>query len=129
MNYVSRLKEGKQVRIKYRRFQNDWTGTNNTSGYQEELWSFDSSLGLFKCRYPVSTYDKDFFTTHSEDYIVSNFREIVSDADKRRGDYSVEDIIVEDNDIQVSTLSLFEQAVEKMKTMSDEEIRRRLFCE
>ena len=64
-NYVEELKNGKQIRIKYNRLIHDWV--EDDSGWMEELWCYDDKLDLFKCYYPTSTYEKDFYTTHTEE--------------------------------------------------------------
>lgn len=123
-NYVKELKNGKQIRIKYNKLIHDWV--EEDSGWMEELWCYDNKLDLFKCYYPVSTYEKDFYTTHTEDATRSFMDEAVIDSDNEYNDAIVTDIIVEDCSIPVSTLTIREAAIEKLKTMTDEEIKRRI---
>ena len=123
-NYVKELKNGKQIRIKYNKFIHDWVDDN--SGWMEELWCYDNKLDLFKCYYPTSTYEKDFYTTHTEDETRSFMDEAVRDSDNKYDDAIVTDIIVEDCSIPVSSLSIREAAIEKLKTMTDDEIKRRV---
>lgn len=120
-NYVEELKNGKQIRIKYNSFIHDWT--NNNSGWTEELWCYDSKLDLFKCYYPTSTYEKDFYTTHTEEQTQSFMDE--AEIDKERDEELVTDIIVEDCNISKS-LSIREAAIEKIKLMTDEEIKQKI---
>lgn len=123
-NYVKELKNGKQIRIKYNKLVHDWV--EEDSGWMEELWCYDNKLDLFKCYYPVSTYEKDFYTTHTEDETKDFMDEAVRDSDNEYGDAIVTDIVVEDCSIPVSSLSIREAAIEKLKTMTDEEIKRRI---
>ena len=123
-NYVEELKNGKQIRIKYNKFIHDWVDDN--SGWMEELWCYDNKLDLFKCYYPTSTYEKDFYTNHTEDETRSFMDEAVRDSDNEYDDAIVTDIIVEDCSIPVSSLSIREAAIEKLKAMTDDEIKRRV---
>ena len=120
-NYVKELKNGKQIRIKYNKFIHDWVDDN--SGWMEELWCYDNKLDLFKCYYPTSTYEKNFYTTHTEDETKDFMDEAVKDSDNEYDDAIVTDIVVEDCSIPVSSLSIREAAIEKLKTMTDEEIK------
>ena len=120
-NYVEELKNGKQIRIKYNKLVHDWI--EDDSGWMEELWCYDNKLDLFKCYYPTSTYEKDFYTTHTEDETKDFMDEAVKDFDNEYDDAIVTDIVVEDCSIPVSSLSIREAAIEKLKTMTDEEIK------
>ena len=119
-NYVEELKNGKQIRIKYNKLVHDWI--EDDSGWMEELWCYDNKLDLFKCYYPTSTYEKDFYTTHTEDETKNFMDEAVKDSDNEYDDAIVTDIVVEDCSIPVSSLSIRKAAIEKLKTMTDEEI-------
>ena len=123
-NYVEELKNGKQIRIKYNKLVHDWI--EDDSGWMEELWCYDNKLDLFKCYYPMSTYEKDFYTTHTEDETRNFMDEAVRDFDNEYDDADVLDIIIENSTIPVSTLAIREAAIEKLKTMTDEEIKRRI---
>lgn len=120
-NYVEELKNGKQIRIKYNKLVHDWI--EDDSGWMEELWCYDNKLDLFKCYYPTSTYEKDFYTTHTEDETKDFMDEAVKDSDNEYDNAIVTDIVVEDCSIPVSSLSIREAAIEKLKTMTDEEIK------
>ena len=120
-NYVEELKNRKQIRIKYNKLVHDWI--EDDSGWMEELWCYDNKLDLFKCYYPTSTYEKDFYTTHTEDETKDFMDEAVKDFDNEYDDAIVTDIVVEDCSIPVSSLSIREAAIEKLKTMTDEEIK------
>ena len=123
-NYVKELKNGKQIRIKYNKFIHDWVDGN--SGWMEELWCYDNKLDLFKCYYPTSTYEKDFYTAHTEEQTQSFMREAIRDFDNKCEDVDVSDIIVENSNVPVGTLTIREAAIEKLKTMTDDEIKRRI---
>lgn len=123
-NYVKELKNGKQIRIKYNKFIHDWVDGN--SGWMEELWCYDNKLDLFKCYYPTSTYEKDFYTTHTEEQTQSFMREAIRDFDNKCENVNVSDIIVENSNVPVGTLTIREAAIEKLKTMTDDEIKRRI---
>ena len=120
-NYVEELKNGKQIRIKYNKLVHDWI--EDDSDWMEELWCYDNKLDLFKCYYPTSTYEKDFYTTHTEDETKDFMDEAVKDSDNEYDDAIVTDIVVEDCSIPVSSLSIRKAAIEKLKTMTDEEIK------
>ncbi len=94
-NYVEELKSGKQIRIKYDELVHDWV--SNDSGWKEELWRYDSRLNLFKCYYPISTYERNFYTVHTEDATKKFMDE--AERDKERNEENVADIIVEDCNI------------------------------
>ena len=123
-NYVKELKNGKQIRIKHNKFIHDYVDDN--SGWMEELWCYDNKLDLFKCYYPTSTYEKDFYTTHTDDETKDFMDEAVKDSDNEYDNATVTDIIVEDCNIPVSSLSIREAAMEKIKNMSDEELKLRI---
>lgn len=120
-NYVEELKNGKQIRIKYDELVHDYV--ERDSGWKEELWCYDSQLDLFKCYYPISTYEKDFYTTHTEDSTKRFMDE--AEIDKERDEELVTDIIVECCDIP-NSLSIREVAIEKIKHMTDEEIKQKI---
>lgn len=96
------------------------------SEWKEELWCYDSVLDLFKCYYPISTYEKDFYTTHNQNETEFFLRESIRDSDNEYDDATVTDIIVEDCNIPISSLSIREAAMEKIKNMSDEELKQRI---
>lgn len=123
-NYVEKLKNGKQIRIKYNKLVHDWV--EDDSGWMEELWCYDDKLDLFKCYYPTSTYEKDFYTIHTEEQTKSFMEEAVRDFDNECEDADVLDIIIENSNMPVSTLTIRETAIEKLKTMTDDEIKRRI---
>lgn len=123
-NYVEELKSGKQIRVKYNMLIHDWL--EEDSGWMEELWCYDSKLDLFKCYYPISTYEKDFYTIHTEEQTKSFMEEAVRDFDNKCEDTDVLDIIIENSNIPIGTLTIREAAIEKIKTMTDEEIKRRI---
>ena len=122
--YIENLKSGKQIRIKYNKLNHDWC--EDDSGWMEELWCYDSLLDLFRCYYPISTYEKNFYTTHSENETRSFLRESIIDSDNEYDNATVTDIIVENCNIPVSSLSIREAAMEKIKNMSDEELKLRI---
>ena len=73
----------------------DWV--SNDSGWKEELWRYDSRLNLFKCYYPISTYERNFYTVHTEGATKKFMDE--AKRDKERNEENVADIIVEDRNI------------------------------
>lgn len=115
------MKNGKQIRIKYNTRWYD--GLENEGWWSEELWVYDSTLKLFKCYYPVSSYEKNFYTTHVQSETESFLRESIRDFDNEYGDATVTDIIVEDCNIPVSSLSIQKDAIDTIKNMSDEELK------
>ena len=93
----------------------------------EELWSYDTETDEFKCYYPTSSYDKDFYTTYDEELLKFNLKEALHDFNNDEDDRMVSDIIVEDCSTSRNSVCLGEAAIERIKTMSDDEIRRRIF--
>ncbi len=81
---------------------------------------------MFKCYYTISSYEKNFYTAHAQSEAESFFRESIRESDKKYGEVTVTDIIIEDCGISNSSLSIRELAIEKMKTMSDDEIKNRM---
>ena len=114
--YVTAMKNGKQVRVKYRNKCEDYSG----GWWSEEFWMYDPETNRFRCYYPDSNFEKGFFTLHDEDAANCIMTETVRLA-------TVEDIIIEDAGIPVSSRSIVEKAIEKIKTMTDEEIIWRVF--
>lgn len=122
--YIKELKNGKQIRIKYNKQNHDYC--EEDGWWSEELWCYDNVLDLFKCYYPVSSYEKDYYTSHDQRETELFLKEPVRDFDNEDGDATVTDIIVEDCGISNSSLSIREAAMEKIKTMSDEELKQRI---
>ena len=123
--YIEELKNGKQIRITYNKNNHDYC--EDDGWWSEELWCYDNNLDLFKCYYPISSYKKDFFTNHTQSETECFLRESIRDSDSNYGEVIVTDIVVEDCNIPVSSLSIREQVLEKIKNMSDEELKHRLF--
>ena len=126
--YIKALRNGKNIRIKYNKLVHDYV--EEDSGWKEELWCYDSKLNLFKCYYPTSTYEKDFYTTHTEDSTKKFIDEAIRDCNGEFDNVMVIDIIVEDcNNNPVNSLSVREAAIEKIKRMTDEEIKQRILLQ
>lgn len=123
--YVTAMKNGKQVRVKYRNKCEDYSG----GWWSEEFWMYDPETNRLRYYYPDSNFEKGFFTLHDEDAANCIMTETVRLATGGYKDESVdvEDIIIEDAGIPVSSRSIVEKAIEKIKTMTDEEIIRRVF--
>lgn len=122
--YIEELKNGKQIRIKYNKQNHDYC--EKDGWWSEEFWIYDGTLDLFKCYYPVSSYEKNFYTVHIQSETESFFRESIRDSDCKYNDTAVTDIIIENCHIPISTLSIREAAIEKVKNMSDEELKRKI---
>ena len=60
--YIEELKNGKQIRIKYNKQNHDYC--EEDGWWSEEFWVYDGTSDLFKCYYPVSSYEKNFYTAH-----------------------------------------------------------------
>ena len=121
--YIEELKNGKQIRIKYKEPNHDYW---EDGWWSEELWCYDNNLDLFKCYYPVSSYEKGFYSAFIKSDTECFLRESIRDFNNEYGDATVTDIIIEDCGIPNSSLSIREAAMEKIKTMSDEELKQRL---
>lgn len=122
--YIQELKNGNRIRIKYKNPNYDYC--DPTGWWKEELWSYDDKIGKFKCYYPVSSYDKDFYTTYDEELLKFSLREDIRDYNNDEDNRMVSDIIVEDCTTSINSVSLRKAAIERIKTMSDDEIRRRI---
>lgn len=117
MSYIKELRNGKQIRIKNKCFYHDYV--EEDSGWMEELWIYDNNLDLFKCFYPISTYEENFFTTHDEESTINLIKESYKDNAK---------IYIEQHNFNLDkNKSIKEQAIELINKMSDEEIKRRIF--
>ena len=123
--YIQELKNGNRIRIKYESPNYDYCDPQGW--WLEELWSYDSETDEFKCYYPTSSYDKDFYTTYNEELLKFNLKEALRDFNNDEDDRMVSDIIVEDYSTSRNSISLKEAAIERIKTMNDDEIRRRIF--
>lgn len=123
--YVTAMKNGKQVRVKCRNKFEDYSG----GWWSEEFWMYDPETHRLRYYYPDSNFEKGFFTFHDEDAANCIMTKTVRLATGGYKDESVdvEDIIIEDAGIPVSSRSIVEKAIEKIKTMTDEEIIRRVF--
>ena len=97
--YIEELKNGKQIRIKYNKQNHDYC--EEDGWWSEELWCYDNNLGSFKCYYPVSSYEKNFYTAHVQSETESFLRESIRDSDNEYGDATVVDIIVKDCNIPI----------------------------
>lgn len=117
--YEDLVKKGQQVAILCKK-------DSEEKVIVEKLKPYDNKLDLFKCYYPTSTYEKDFYTTHTEEQTQSFMREAIRDFDNKCEDVDVSDIIVENSNVPVGTLTIREAAIEKLKTMTDDEIKRRI---
>ena len=120
--YIKELKNGKRIRIKYSVKNHDYC--DEDGWWSEELWCYDSELDLFKCYYPVSSYEKDFFTTHTQNETESFLRESIRDFKEIYCKKTVTDIIVEDCCTAVNSSSIREAVLEKIKSMSDEDLKK-----
>ena len=61
-DYIAKLKQGKQLIVRYNDKCEDCLG----NWWLEELYCYDNKSKMYRCYYPVSTFDKIFYTTHSE---------------------------------------------------------------
>ena len=69
---------------------------------------------------------KIFIQLIQKEQTQSFMEEAVRDFDNEYEDVDILDIIIENLTISVSTLTIREAAIEKLKTMTDEEIKRRI---
>ena len=71
VNYLSEIHSGKVIRIKMLEPIQDNLG----GWWTEELWIYDDN---YKCYYPTSTYDKDFYTLHTEKEFLFNLSQMLN---------------------------------------------------
>ena len=119
IDLLKALNNGKQIRIIYEKFNLD--GTEEGSGWKEELWLYNKEINLCECYYPVSTYPPGYCTYHTVDYARGNFEEAIRDFGESKG--PVKDVIIEENGIGENKEALKEKAIKKIEQMSDEELR------
>ena len=118
--YIEELKNGKQIRITYNQQNQDfWTN----GWWSEELWCYDNKLKLFKCFYPISSYQSNYHTTHKQKEIEVLFRELFIDCENIN-ESTIEKVNIEEQNVLSGSLTIKELAIEKIKTMSDDEIKR-----
>ena len=117
---------GKQVRVAFRdKIEDD---CDIIGWWLQELWKYNRTTHMFECYYPISTYEDTFYTAFSEDDTDDWMDSYLTE--KSLGDYgSIKYIQAEDNpDFDVTNgKTLIELAIEKIKTMEDDEIIRRIF--
>lgn len=75
--YISELHKGNKIRITYNRMIDD----HISGGWTEELWSYNNANTdkQYVCKYPISTYEKEFYTTHTLKQAMSNIQESIND--------------------------------------------------
>ena len=119
INLLKALNDKKQIRIIYEKFNLD--GTEEGSGWKEELWMYNKETNLCECYYPISTYPRGYCTYHTVDYARSNFEEAIRDYGEEKS--PIKNIVIEENGIGESREDLKEKAIKKIEQMSDEELR------
>ena len=122
-DYLNELKSGKQLRIKYDGKFSD--GCADEGWWSEELFCYDRNTDMFKCYYPKSSYDKEFYTIHNENstkYIIQD--SIWSHEHGTEDVPRATDFILEECNIPVISLSIRELAIQKINSMTDDELRR-----
>lgn len=60
---IQLIKNGKQIRVTYDGKNDD--GCDDPGWWSEELWCYDKEQDMFRCYYPKSSYEKDFYTEHT----------------------------------------------------------------
>lgn len=120
--YIKELKNNKKIRIKYNQKNHDYC--EEDGWWSEELWSYDRAVDLFKCYYPASSYEKEFYTIHTQKETEAFLREAVMDSDVKCGSVTVTDIIVEECCETISSSSISGIIIEKIKDMDEEKLKR-----
>lgn len=118
--------KGKQVRITFKdKIEDD---CEPSGWWSQELWKYNEITHLFECYYPISTYDLSMHTDFDEDD-TNDWMYTYFDEQQALDSGTVKSIKVEDNSdfYNKNGKTLKELAVEKIQTMEDEEIIRRLF--
>lgn len=119
--YISELHNGNKIRITYNRMTDDCLG----GGWTEELWSYNNSETdqQYICEYPISTYEKEFYTTHTLEHTKANMQEAIIDLNtsSNSSQYVVAiKIALESNEGFDLEKSLEEKYLEQMKQLKDE---------
>ena len=117
---------GKQVRVTFRdKIKDD---CDITGWWSQELWKYNRITHMFECYYPISTYEDTFYTAFSEDDTDDWMNTYLTE--KSLGDDGyIKNINTEDNPDfdNANSKTLVELAIEKIKTMEDDEIIKRIF--
>lgn len=119
--YISELKNGNKIRITYNHMIDDYIG----GGWTEELWSYNNANTdkKYVCEYPISTYEKGFYTTHTLKQAMSNIQESINDlaeSSNDKQDIAAIKITVESDDGLNLEKSFEEKYLEQMKQLNDE---------
>ena len=121
------MQSGKQIRVTLKEKFED--GCDPAGWWSQELWKYNRTTNMFECYYPISSYEDAFCTAFSKEDTDDCMDSYLSE--KSTMDSSIECIQVEDNpDFCITNAngkSLKELAIEKIQTMSEDEIIRRIF--
>lgn len=117
---------GKQIRITFREVIKD--ECDPPGWWTQELWKYNCTTDMFECYYPISNYEDTFYTSVPQediDYWMNSYSDEISLGD----DGYIKSIQIEENPDfdNAKSKTLVELAIEKIKTMEDDEIIRRIF--
>lgn len=121
-DYLNELKNGKHLRIKYGVKNHDFF--EDDGWWSEELWVYERE-NLFLCFYPISSYEKNFYTDHSERETVNFIKDAIRDfKNKSDNENVVIDMILEESGSVINSLSIKELVKIKIDNMTDDELRK-----
>jgi hypothetical protein len=126
--YIKRLKNGKQLRIKFDKAHEDSSG----NWWKEELICYDEKLNIFKCYFRESSYDENYCSYYSEGSLKDklfleewNLR-IYKDKEFNENDYVGDvltiDMTLEKNTIPNTSVSPMALFIEKISYFTNEEL-------
>lgn len=72
--FFTKLKQNYKIRINYNKTFHD--NCEKNGWWAEELWSYDKNTDTYRCYYPVSSYEKNFYTSHTRKHVEAFYEEL-----------------------------------------------------
>lgn len=125
--YIKLIKNNKQIRVTYDGKNDD--GCDDRGWWSEELWCYDKEKDMFRCYYPKSSYEKDFYTEHNEREAESAMQDAIwlyEHRNEDRDEVMVSAIKIEDHYIESkvsnNALSTKDKVIQKINKMTEKEL-------
>lgn len=126
--YIKRLKNGKQLRIKFDKPHKD----SSDNWWKEELICYDEKLNIFKCYFRESSYDENYCNYYSEDSLKDKlfleewnlriYKDKNFDEDDCMDSVLTIDMVLEKNTIPNTSVSPMALFIEKISYFTNEEL-------